>query len=159
MGKIMHRDIKPANIFINFDKETNQVSAKLGDLGLAKHSNQTGRTGFIGGDPMLVATTPSVASDVGTYAYMAPEQRRSYYDLKVDMYALGMLLWEMNAMEQDMDGRHEALMHTRSTGKVGKFTKVKMAKSIAFIEKLIQRNPSNRPTATELLNSLDTAEL
>lgn len=44
--KIVHRDIKPGNIFLNND-EDNNLSLKLGDLGVAKnldYSNQSIRS-------------------------------------------------------------------------------------------------------------------
>lgn len=103
--------------------------------------------------------SPAVTSDVGTFAYMAPEQRLSRYNNKVDIYALGMLLWEMFELHDDREERHSALMRTRRTGKVGWWCRLKTPESTDLIEKLIQLNPAKRPTAIELLNSLDAAEL
>jgi serine/threonine protein kinase len=36
MEKILHRDLKPQNILVNFNKETQELSAKLADFGLAR---------------------------------------------------------------------------------------------------------------------------
>lgn len=155
--QIMHRDIKPANVFINHDRSTNRVCAKLGDLGLAKVG--TPRQSFSLGGMGVEPTSLDCTSDVGTLAYMAPEQRMSHYDCKVDMYALGMLLWELNAKQEDLDQRHKALMHTRATGKVGKYTELKTPESVELIEKLVQHDPINRPSASELLSQMDSAEL
>ena len=72
---IVHRDLKPGNIFYE-----NGI-VKIGDYGLAKaisvsqHSGQT--------------------VTVGTVHYMAPEIGEGRYDCSIDIYALGILLYEM----------------------------------------------------------------
>ncbi|MHC4926592.1 MAG: protein kinase domain-containing protein [Planctomycetota bacterium] len=72
---IVHRDLKPGNIFY----EEGQV--KIGDYGLSKvintsrYSNQT--------------------ITVGTVHYMAPEIGVGKYDRSIDIYALGVMLYEM----------------------------------------------------------------
>jgi len=72
---IVHRDLKPGNIFY----ESGYV--KIGDYGLSK------------------AMTPSCHSGqtmtVGTVHYMAPEIGVGSYDKSIDIYALGVLLYEM----------------------------------------------------------------
>jgi TM2 domain-containing membrane protein YozV len=72
---IVHRDLKPGNIFF----EDGYV--KIGDYGLSKamaaslHSGQT--------------------ITVGTVHYMAPEVGAGRYDHSIDIYALGVMLYEM----------------------------------------------------------------
>ena len=72
---IVHRDLKPGNIFY----EDGYV--KIGDYGLSKimaasqHSGQT--------------------MSVGTVHYMAPEVGSGNYDRTIDVYALGVILYEM----------------------------------------------------------------
>ena len=69
---IIHRDIKPDNIFVS-----SLGDFVLGDFGVAR---------FIG--------EASVATKAGTYAYMAPEVARGEnYTSKVDMYALGLVMY------------------------------------------------------------------
>ncbi|WP_437186127.1 serine/threonine protein kinase [Planctomicrobium sp. SH668] len=72
---LVHRDLKPANIFIDQDQ------VKIGDVGLSK---------FI---------TPSRQSahtqSVGTVYYMAPEVAKGRYGLEVDIYAMGVIVYEM----------------------------------------------------------------
>ncbi|ORX98514.1 kinase-like protein [Basidiobolus meristosporus CBS 931.73] len=72
---IVHRDIKPENVFI-----TANNTFKLGDFGLYRSLAQR-----------------SVAySFVGTPLYMAPEMLRNQpYSSKVDIWALGLLLYEL----------------------------------------------------------------
>jgi serine/threonine protein kinase len=72
---IVHRDLKPANIF--FDDGL----VKVGDYGLSKFiscSRQDGQT-----------------ESVGTFHYMAPEIGKGDYGKQVDVYALGIMLFEM----------------------------------------------------------------
>ena len=72
---VVHRDLKPGNIFLD-----NGI-VKIGDYGLAKlisSSRGSGQT-----------------ESVGTFHYMAPEIGRGKYGRRIDIYALGILLYEM----------------------------------------------------------------
>lgn len=79
---IMHRDLKPPNILIDKDKR-----AIIGDFGIARKckispADDTLENGF--------------SQNVGTYPYVAPEVKNStVYDIKADIYSLGMILFEM----------------------------------------------------------------
>lgn len=88
---IVHRDLKPGNVFI----ENNIV--KVGDYGLSKtigsgvHRDNTQR--------------------VGTTNYMAPELITGSYDKKVDIYALGIILYEMLTGKKPFAGvNHDELL-------------------------------------------------
>jgi hypothetical protein len=72
---IVHRDLKPGNIFY----ENGYV--KIGDYGLTKAI----RTGAHDSQTVMI----------GSLKYMAPEVGTGRYDRSVDMYALGILLYEM----------------------------------------------------------------
>jgi class 3 adenylate cyclase/tRNA A-37 threonylcarbamoyl transferase component Bud32/uncharacterized protein with WD repeat len=74
---IVHRDLKPENVMI--DQAGN---VKLMDFGIARSN-------------LGIASTASGVV-VGTPAYMAPEQvRGKQVDQRVDIYALGLILYEM----------------------------------------------------------------
>lgn len=75
---VVHRDIKPANVIF-----TREGQAKLADFGLAMPLNHDGDS-----------LTHSHAT-VGTPDYMAPEQREGHADQRADIYALGVMLYEM----------------------------------------------------------------
>jgi hypothetical protein len=78
---IIHRDLKPENILL-----TSEGVAKLADLGLMKEVDRRTRL-----------TMPGIV--VGTPCYMAPEQAmgEERIDVRADIYALGLCLWQMLA--------------------------------------------------------------
>jgi tetratricopeptide (TPR) repeat protein len=84
---IVHRDLKPANLLYRRDADLPGVEVMLGDFGVAHLPDASGQTG--------PATTRRPAEAVGTLAYMAPEQRRGDAGAKVDLYAAGVMLFEM----------------------------------------------------------------
>jgi hypothetical protein len=72
---IVHRDLKPGNIFYD------DGYVKIGDYGLSK---------FIS-----VSRHSAQTASVGTVHYMAPEIGSGNYSRGVDIYALGVILYEM----------------------------------------------------------------
>ena len=72
---IVHRDLKPGNIF------SEEGLVKVGDYGLSKFISCSRRSGQ--------------TESVGTVHYMAPEVANGRYGKEIDIYALGVVLFEM----------------------------------------------------------------
>ncbi len=103
---IVHRDLKPANIKVRADG-----TVKLLDFGLAKSTDDAGRTGSSGAAMSLspTITSPahltSVGVILGTAAYMSPEQARGKpVDHRSDIWSFGVVLAEMVSGRRLFDG-------------------------------------------------------
>jgi serine/threonine protein kinase len=86
---VIHRDIKPANVMVDV-----KGHLWITDFGLARLQNDSGLT--LSGDL------------VGTIRYMSPEQaigQRAVVDQRTDIYALGVTLYELVALEPAFDGQ------------------------------------------------------
>jgi serine/threonine protein kinase len=84
---IVHRDLKPANVFRDDDAHV----IKIGDYGLSK---------FISSGRQSGAQTGTV----GTVHYMAPEISKGIYGKEIDIYALGIILYELLTGDVPFDG-------------------------------------------------------
>jgi serine/threonine protein kinase len=75
--EVVHRDVSPQNLFVTVDG-----IVKVLDFGIAKIQDATIKTG--------------TGAIKGTYAYMAPEQLRGLrVDRRTDVFALGIVMWEL----------------------------------------------------------------
>jgi serine/threonine protein kinase len=84
---LVHRDVTPHNVLLSFDG-----AVKLTDFGIAKAGNKL--------------TQPGVLK--GKFAYMSPEQARGEaVDARTDIFALGVVLWEMLTGGRLFDGDSE----------------------------------------------------
>jgi serine/threonine-protein kinase len=88
-ASILHRDLKPENLFVCTDHGGEAFDTKVLDFGVAKHL----------GEGAGHSTLTDSGSLVGTPKYMAPEQigDDSVLDERTDVYALGLILYEMLA--------------------------------------------------------------
>ncbi len=103
---IVHRDLKPANIIV-----TDADEPIILDFGLARDLADTEHALTVTGDLF------------GTPAYMAPEQlgpRRVPLDARVDVFALGVTLYECLTLRRPFDGASrdalfDATLHAKPT--------------------------------------------
>jgi len=77
---VLHRDVKPANLILDRDG-----TIWVADFGLARHADLVGVT--------------QTGEIVGTLRYMAPEQLKGESDVRSDVYALGLTLYELLALK------------------------------------------------------------
>lgn len=127
---IVHRDLKPGNIFY----EDGYV--KIGDYGLSKS--------------MAADQRSNQTVTVGTVHYMAPEVGDGRYDRSIDIYALGVLTYEMLTGELPFNGQSPAeILIKHATAPVNT---AKLDQPYArVIRKAMAKNPDDRYTTVQEL--------
>jgi eukaryotic-like serine/threonine-protein kinase len=98
---IVHRDLKPSNVLVE-KTPTGRLHAYVLDFGLARSSED--------------ATLTLTGHAIGTPGYMAPEQARGERDLdaRADIYALGVMLFELLAHRRPFIGDSSAQLMLRT---------------------------------------------
>lgn len=87
-NRLIHRDIKLNNILLN-----KNFKAKISDFGLSRFSKTIKYNSF--NDLRFCETIEDLTTDVGTKRYKAPECSHQIYNHKVDIYSLGIVLYEL----------------------------------------------------------------
>jgi NIMA (never in mitosis gene a)-related kinase len=129
---VVHRDLKSANILIAAPD-----LIKIADLGISTvlHTTQLARTQIV------------------TPFYIAPEVwRHRPYDHRCDIWSLGVILYEMMTFTYPFNARSTAELAQRIC--IGRYFIPHGYSSdlIGLLRRLLQVNPSQRPTAAELLS-------
>ena len=122
---IVHRDLKPANLFME------EGIVKIGDYGLAK------------------LITPSQGTEhsesIGTCHYMAPEIGSGKYHKPIDIYAMGVILYEMLTGRVPFEGEtvNEVLMkHLTARPDVSMLPQPYQT----IVAKALAKDPNHRPS-------------
>jgi serine/threonine protein kinase/tetratricopeptide (TPR) repeat protein len=141
---IVHRDLKPGNVML-LPGDT----IKILDFGLAKVRDQS-------------VTDPGAI--LGTTSYMAPEQiRGEAVDSRVDLWALGVVLYQMLTGRRPFVGEREvAIAHAVLHDDVPAFAKdvdASPERLKNLILRLLEKDPKERPqSAAEIVQRLDAVD-
>ena len=109
---IIHRDIKPANIFVTPSGRVKVLDfglAKTAPLAVTRDAPDGDETATRGGINEATLTSPGL--QVGTFAYMSPEQARGEpLDARTDLFSCGAVLYEIATGQRAFRGESVALV-------------------------------------------------
>jgi serine/threonine-protein kinase len=146
---IVHRDLKPDNIFL-VDKDGQRDFVKLLDFGISK---------VIDPDLEVAATKLTTTGVViGTPLYMAPEQALgSEVDHRADIYACGVILYEMLAGRPPFDGATYAVLVgkllTQDPDHLASVRSGLPAALVAAVHRALDKEPTRRFASAELFSA------
>jgi serine/threonine protein kinase len=147
---VVHRDIKPANVMLCSGERGDVV--KLLDFGIAKVLERSGSSEL----SMAKSAITVVGDVVGTPRYMSPEQGRAVpVDHRTDLYALGVVLYELVTGRVPFDGE-TALQIVARHVQDPPVPPRRLVPDLhpgfeALILRLLEKDPARRPqTATEV---------
>ncbi len=120
---IVHRDLKPGNVFLE------NGTVKVGDYGLSKSMSGSQRT----------AQTQSV----GTVHYMAPEISTGNYNKGIDVYAAGVILYEMLSGRVPFEGESSGEILMKHLTQPPDLSKLP-AEYVPVLARALAKNPAQR---------------
>ena len=130
---IVHRDLKPSHIFLE------DGVIKIADYGLAK---------FIS-----VSRSSAHTEGIGTIHYTSPEMAQGKYGKGVDLYAMGVIFYEMLSGDVPFDGESPAeilMKHLTALPDMRGFP----TPYREIIRKLLEKNPKRRYRSVEELQAV-----
>lgn len=140
---VVHRDLKPANV-----KLTPDGAVKILDFGLAKALTDGAGEGAMDLSHSPTLTSPSTGLGVilGTASYMAPEQARGRrVDRRADIWAFGVVLWEMLTGERLFAGETVTDVLAGILTKEIDFERLKRGpRVVQLVRRCITRDPKQR---------------
>jgi serine/threonine-protein kinase len=140
---VVHRDLKPGNVLLRPNGSTVLVDFGLARLAESQPGEQLTQSGMI----------------VGTLAYMAPEQIQAQpLDRRTDIYALGVLLFQMVTGRLPFEGDTAQMMfgHVYTAPPAPSMTGALLPPALdALIVAMMAKHPAARPqSASEVFNVL-----
>ncbi|MEO5534805.1 MAG: Stk1 family PASTA domain-containing Ser/Thr kinase [Pseudolysinimonas sp.] len=133
---IIHRDLKPENVLLADDGRI-----KIGDFGLARAASQNTATG---------------AALLGTIAYLSPELvTRGVADTRSDIYAVGIMMYEMLTGEQPFTGEQPMQIAYRHANEPLPLPSAKNPRVPAELDEIVlwatAKDPEARPADVRVL--------
>ena len=131
-NKIIHRNIKPDNLFLTKDNKI-----KIGNFGISK---------------CLKTDQDYVQTDIGNIFYRAPETFQEQYNKKVDMWSLGVVIYELITFEKPFYGEEFFNIINSQYIKQMKSLPDKVPTEFKeLVSKLLSYHPQMRPSTEEVL--------
>jgi serine/threonine protein kinase len=131
---IVHRDLKPGNVFIS------DGNVKVGDYGLSKFISSSQRGGH--------------TRSIGTLHYMAPEIGDGNYGREIDVYALGIMLFELLTGDVPFTGETDQEILVKQLTAKPDLSSIPLEFRKA-IEKALQKDKAKRyPHAVDMLRDI-----
>nr|XP_019818133.1 PREDICTED: serine/threonine-protein kinase Nek11 isoform X1 [Bos indicus]XP_019818141.1 PREDICTED: serine/threonine-protein kinase Nek11 isoform X1 [Bos indicus] len=130
--KILHRDLKSKNIFLKNNK------LKIGDFGVSR---------------LLMGSCDLATTLTGTPHYMSPEAlKHQGYDTKSDIWSLACILYEMCCMNHAFTGSNFLSIVLKIVeGDTPSLPERYPRQLNAIMESMLNKSPSLRPSAIEIL--------
>lgn len=139
---VVHRDIKPENLMVVIHKD-NMPEIKVIDFGLSADI------------PKKDVPSTYLKDFVGTPSYAAPEIiNRSPYDEKVDIWSLGVLMYNMLTGLEPFAAKYTSQLHEQIILKRITFEKINDEVMREFCKKFLERNPDKRIDAQTALEEI-----
>ncbi|MBA3672154.1 MAG: serine/threonine protein kinase, partial [Gemmatimonadaceae bacterium] len=143
---VVHRDIKPDNVLLS------RGAAEVTDFGIAKALDAARL-------PQDSHTLTQVGSSIGTPAYMSPEQAAGDPELdhRADIYALGVLAYEMLASGPPFAGTPQAVMAAQVSAAPPPIARDDVPPALRrIVMKCLAKDPAHRyQSADELLGEIE----
>jgi len=134
MKKMMHRDLKTANVLL-----TTTGLVKLGDFGFSRQYEDS-------------LSNPVGSTFCGTPYYLSPELwRRAPYSKKTEMWALGVVLYEVMALKRPFGGKNmdeliDNILHARRLPLPSQYS----PDLCSVCQQLLSLDPKARPSLRQL---------
>ncbi len=132
---VVHRDLKPANIFVE------NGHLKIGDYGLSRR--------------ISLSQGGELTQGVGTPHYMAPEIKSGNYTQSIDIYACGVMLYEMLTGHPPFEGEtpmEVLIKHLTDAPDIGKVPEPYKA----VVARALEKDPAARyPTMRDFVRAVE----